>query len=1048
MSPLEIVRAGAGSGKTTDLCETVSAAVIAGLDPSRILATTFTKKAAAELKGRIQAQLLSGSKGALAVAHKRADRLELAAIGTVHGVAHQLLSRYSIELGLSPRLEVITEVAAKRALDELLGTIPIDSWRELNLMAERLAATDLQDRILALLAAKRGNRIDNERFRKDMANSADRVCQLLAPHGVASSAASSSLLTQLVKEALANMETISNDTTKVTIEARQKLGRLRSQSNLAWNAYLQAARLTAGKKSGADAMLDRLRNHASQVRQNLQLHSDLREFSDLLAVETIRLGDYYESYKAERGLVDYTDLEVIFLELLEDEVLSSSLARDYDLILVDEFQDTNPLQLAIFQRLRRIAPRSRWVGDPKQAIYGFRDTDPELINDVWTNAKDAVRTDLPDNYRSQRGLVQLVGQLFSPIFGDSAVQTPKKPAIPRGVERWLLDSKNQPDDAIALACGISQLRAEGIPLRNIVVLEKTNRLLGELAKALDTVGIPYLLGSPGLLSTREGVLTMSGLRLVADRSDSLAAATIIHILSDPNADTPTWLAERLESLRAFEKAIEAGGGDVTRSHSPWQGDVRLDTIERIDRRTLSPMLVVQQLIEALGLPTLVQQWGDPARRSANLDSLLIHAREYEEYALEVGQAATITGLILYYENLIDSSADIRHPPTGHDAVTLMTYHAAKGLEWPVVVLSGLHTERDAIMWSPVVTGGQSGEGDPLEGRTLQAWPWPFGYSDGQYGGLCKGSGLEDDALTSPEGIERTSRAVQESLRLLYVGCTRAKDKLVFVHRDGKYDWLSRVTAFDQLLSPTQGEGEHLITDIDTTLVIRSLRPDMVDGCRQPPATIQRWIALPQAKATSSINFRFHQPSHMPAVAEPRMFMIKELAGSAYYPVGAKEIHYADIGNAVHAYFAAIPSMRCIDATQKELIAERCLSAFSVSGLLAPSVIVSAADRFFAWIDEEFPGSRWITEVPVVVPRTDGGYWNGTIDLLLELQDGRFVVIDHKSVPIRREACAAKAATFSSQLDAYNDMMIQVGKNVASCWIHFPLAGVVAEQSRH
>ena len=135
MSTLEIVRAGAGSGKTTDLCKTVSAAVIAGLDPSRILATTFTKKAAAELKGRIQAQLLSSASGNPAAAHQRADRLELAAIGTVHSVAHQLLGRYSIELGLSPRLEVITETAGKRALDELLGAIPIHTWRELNVKA-------------------------------------------------------------------------------------------------------------------------------------------------------------------------------------------------------------------------------------------------------------------------------------------------------------------------------------------------------------------------------------------------------------------------------------------------------------------------------------------------------------------------------------------------------------------------------------------------------------------------------------------------------------------------------------------------------------------------------------------------------------------------------------------------------------------------------------------------------------------------------------------------------------------------------------------------
>jgi ATP-dependent helicase/nuclease subunit A len=1045
MSLLEIVRAGAGSGKTTDLCETVSAAVIAGLDPSRILATTFTKKAAAELKGRIQAQLLSGANRDPAVAHRRADRLELAAIGTVHSVAHQLLSRYSIELGLSPRLEVITETAAKRALDELLGTMPVDSWRDLNVKAERLAATDLQNRVLALLAAKRGNRIDDERFRQDMANSADRVSELLAPQGVASTASPASLLTQLVEQALAGMETIPNDATKLTVDARQKLRRLRSQSNPAWNVYLQAARLTAGKRSGADALLDPLRNHAVQVRQNPQLHADIREFSELLAAETVRLGNHYESYKAERGLVDFTDLEVLFLELLEDAVLSASLAQDYDLILVDEFQDTNPLQLAIFQRLRRIAPRSRWVGDPKQAIYGFRDTDPELINDVWTKATDAARTDLPDNYRSQRGLVQLVGSLFSPIFGTTAVQTPKKAAIPRGVERWLLNTKNQSDDAIALACGISKLREEGIPLRHIAVLERANRLLGELAKALDIVGIPYLLGSPGLLSTREGVLTMAGLRLVADRNDSLAAATVIHILSDPKAHTPAWLAERLEALRAAEQAVEAGDPDAGRARIPWEGDARLGAIERIDRRTLSPMLVVQQLIEALGLPTLVQQWGDPARRCANLDSLLIHAREYEESALDAGEAVTITGLILYFENLIDNATDTRHPPLGHDAVTLMTYHAAKGLEWPVVILSGLHAERDPIMWSPIVTGGNSGEGDPLEGRTLQAWSWPFGYLDGPYGGLCTGSGLEDDALASPEGIERTSRAAQESLRLLYVGCTRAKNKLVFAHRDGKYDWLSRVSAFDQLLGSTQGEGEHAIAGIDTTLVIRSLSADMVDSCRYPLGTTERWITLPDAPITTSTNSRFHQPSHMPAAADPGTFIIKELAGPAHFPAGAKEAHYADIGNAVHAYFAAIPSMRGFDAAQKESVAERCLSSFSVSGLLTPSAIVSSGDRFCAWVESEFPGARWITEVPVTVSRSDGGHWNGAIDLLLELQDGRLVVIDHKSAPIRREHCAAKAATFSAQLHAYRDMMHRTANNVVSCWIHFPLAGVVARQ---
>ena len=132
-------------------------------DPARILATTFTKKAAAELKGRIQAKLLEGSDGRSS-AHQHADRLELAAIGTVHGVAHQLLSRYAIEMGLSPRLEVITEPAAERSLSNLLSAIPVSHWQPLVGCAERLGVDDLHRRVLDLLASKRGKPHQRCRF--------------------------------------------------------------------------------------------------------------------------------------------------------------------------------------------------------------------------------------------------------------------------------------------------------------------------------------------------------------------------------------------------------------------------------------------------------------------------------------------------------------------------------------------------------------------------------------------------------------------------------------------------------------------------------------------------------------------------------------------------------------------------------------------------------------------------------------------------------------------------------------------------------------------
>ena len=428
MGTLRVIRAGAGSGKTYRLCDVIADATAAGLDPARVLATTFTRKAAAELKGRIQERLLThpdlGSRDRI----RLADRLEMAAIGTVHSVGHQLLSRYALALGFSPCLTVLEEAGSAQALRELLGRMDPAPWEALAVLTRRLSLGAPQALVLALLDAKRSNGIGDEALRTQLTASGDRLCALMAPTGGSRTPLTCEQLYSRIEQALGALAGIT-DATKKTAEAVRTLRRITAARTGAWADFCWAAGLEAGKRSGADAIVGRVRELTGKVLASPALHRDIRDLLTRLGEQTLTLERAYADYKRERGQLDFTDLEVWLLRLLDDRAQARSVAADFALVVVDEFHDTNPLQLAIFQRLRQLAAESCWVGDAKQSIYGFRGADPELIRAVWDAVPEEARERLPRNYRSQAGLVDLVGRLFRPLsgFGAEAQLEPVRP---------------------------------------------------------------------------------------------------------------------------------------------------------------------------------------------------------------------------------------------------------------------------------------------------------------------------------------------------------------------------------------------------------------------------------------------------------------------------------------------------------------------------------------------------------------------------------------------------------------------------------------------
>lgn len=1031
MGSLRIIRAGAGSGKTTRLCEVVAEAVVGGLDPARILATTFTRKSAAELKGRIQARLLAHAALAPAARVAMAERLELAAIGTVHSVGHQLLSRYALPLGFSPRLRVLEEAGGTRALHEVLAEMPAAPWAALAEIARRFSMKDPQGLVLQLLNAKRGNRIADGAFREQMGASAEELVALMTSKGPLADAPDMAGLRRLAGEVLAEVEGLADDT-KVTREARQALRRLRDGGEGAWADYCRAAGLAAGKRSKADAAVGRLRAAAAGVLGSAALHGDLRDLLGRLAEQTLALERTYDQHKRARGFLDFTDLEVWLLRLLERPELAASLAADLALVVVDEFHDTNPLQLAIFQRLRGLVEASCWVGDSKQSIYGFRGADPELVRAVWDAVPESARDRLEVNYRSQAGLVRLVGRLFGPRFPGEAVLRPHREGAPGGVERWVIAARNAERAQAALAAGIGGLRDRGRPLREIAVLCRTNDQAAQVGSACRAAGIPAILALPGLLATREGALALAGLRLVADRSDSLAAATVLHLLDDPGAETPAWLAERLRAVGEQEARGDDAAGPPP---APWAGDPRLAPLEAIDHRQLPPTMAVQRVLEALRAGEAARRWGSAAERLANLDALLGLAAEYEAEAATLGSAATLAGLVAFLEARAEAEQDLTRPPYGIEAVTVLTYHAAKGLEWPVVILTGLDFDREPDMWQPRVEGGSAAREDPLAGREIRYWPWPFGQ-------VSRGTNLDDLALGSVEGEAAVERAEAEALRLLYVGCTRAEDVLVLAHREGQSAWLERLEGVDRLL-PTEGaEGERRLEDLGTSYILRRLDGEAA-GPARAPAGRERWLeAPPGPPAPRDALPRYWSPSQAEEQVAAESVTVALLPGEPVFPRLREEQEPA-LGNAVHAYLTALPSLAGLGPAARGDVAARCLAGHGVEGLLTASQLVAMGQRLEEWVEATYPGAAWQTEVPVSAPRRAGGQWSGSVDLLLRLPRGVAVVVDHKSSPIPRAQLAPRAAAYAGQLAAYREALAAQPLQVAATWIHFPLAGGMA-----
>ena len=387
---ITFISASAGSGKTHRIIEIIEDRLARGIcRSSGLIATTFTVKAAHELRERLQRRLYD--RGHITMA----ERLEEGLIGTVHSVCGQLLGRFAFEAGISPRLEIISEEPAAALLSQAVeAVVDFPALQRLENVATSLGQQDTKTKafswkadVQAIVAAAQANNIAPELFSQMGEQSALELIGFLPP---AADADLDAALGTAIKTAITRISASRDDTsgTEEYVQILKDSQRDLDGGRLAWSAWVKLTK--AQPTQASQPYSSPVTALAAQFEGHPRLREHIREYTTTLFNLAQRALTEFRRLKEERGLLDFADLEQRALHLLQDNPsVKGVLRQELDLLAVDEFQDTSPIQLALFMELASCARETVWVGDVKQAIYGFRNGDPALINAVIAEVERA-----------------------------------------------------------------------------------------------------------------------------------------------------------------------------------------------------------------------------------------------------------------------------------------------------------------------------------------------------------------------------------------------------------------------------------------------------------------------------------------------------------------------------------------------------------------------------------------------------------------------------------------------------------------------------------
>jgi len=1048
-----LVEAGAGTGKTGVMVDRYCRLVCdLGVAPDAILAFTFTDKAATELRQRIRAQLELRAGGGSQRARELLATIGGAWVTTIHGFCNRLLAGHPVAAGVDPRFRVLdapeTERAAREAFDDALAEFLADGdeARERTVAAFEIGGlraivsgihAELRSRGVAAPRLPEPPMPDPEAAVRRAATVAAETLEQLKP---------TNSTRELIERALA----VLGD----RVPGLDELTALRTDSK---------AKSMSAYREAIDAAVAR----TAEAGEGGEAY---RHIAELLALFSER----FEAAKERREGLDFEDLQLRAVRLLEREEIGNAYRARFSHLLVDEFQDTNRLQLRLIEALR--GPRSELmvVGDELQSIYGFRHADLDVFRErrrAVEQSDDAAAIELSGNFRSRPEVIgavnaigeKLLGDAFHPLRVGAMPQLPEPTGTGPAVELLLTardgwdaegidlapatDADTPPNhlaEARFLAARLGELAESGVERGEMVVLLRAFTHLDAYEDSLERAGLrPYTIGGRGYWSQQQVADVCALLATIANPLDDQALFGALASPACAAAPDTLWLLRAAAGRRrhvwpALEQVAGVGEAeleDPERLAEIPESELTLlrdfgRTVDGLRARAgrLSLAGLIDAAIAETGYDLAILMRPSGEARFANVRKLMRLAEEFE-----AREGRDLRGLLdfLFARAEADAEAEAASAIEGHDGVRIMTVHSAKGLEFGVVAVPNLSRRLLAGSRLPALTLGHE-QAEPRVGLQLRRL------------GAASLNLFAQEELCA----ETQQREAAEELRLFHVAATRARERLVLsgvaMPRPGR-GTQPGTPVIERIL-----DGFEVDREGDSAIEIPAPQPREGLDASLEPSRIAVRVSLPSPERATELTATQREPA-MPAplgggespppVRRPPAVPNRPLSYTAiasYEECGYRFYMERVLGLGDRSRDSSrLPSQTSTASAEGEpdLRGEAAARGASVHALLewsaanewrepAEETEASLLVPVRAWLGSSLlrervraPGVSSRAEVPLLLGIADTTL-RGSIDLLVERDGAPPLVIDYKTDRLGGSSPAERASTYATQRTIY------------------------------